>query len=65
MAIRDEPALSAHGAFVDFSANENNSFLFEFKTKITSKTKSCSTKDVKIMALLKYLRNFWRILKCH
>ena len=38
---------------IDFPANNNSSFLFNFKLKITGQTKN---------GLLKYLSNFWRTL---
>ena len=37
--------------------------MFEIKEKITGKTGSIGTKNVKIIAPLKYLSNFWRTLK--
>ena len=40
-----------------------NSILFKFKQQTRGQTRDNSTKDVEIMALLKYLSNFWRTLK--
>ena len=48
--------------------NDNlaNSESFKSKVKITGNTPDgVNTKDVKIIAPLKYLNNFWRTLKCH
>ena len=47
------------GALADF---RGNSVSFKFKQKITGSTGDNSTKAVQIMAPLKYLNNFWRML---
>ena len=60
---RDEPALNANGVINDFPADNNNSALFKFKTKIAGKTENDGTKNVKIMVQLKYLSNIWRTLE--
>ena len=48
------------GGLADFHCN---SLLFKFKQKITGSTGDDSTKAVQIMAPLKYLNNFWRMLE--
>ena len=60
---RDEPFLSDNGAVADFPADNNNSALFKFKTKIAERIGNNGTKGVKIMVPLKHLSNFWRILE--
>ena len=60
---RDEPFLNANGAIDDFVADNNNSALFKFKTKIAGRTENGDTDNVKIRVLLKYLSNFWRTLE--
>ena len=59
---RDEPFLD-NGAIAGFPANNNNSALFKFKTKIAGKTGNDGTKSVTIRLSLKYLSNFWRTLE--
>ena len=51
-----------NGAIADFSANNNNSASFKFKTKIAGITGNDGTKSVKIRVSLKYWSNFWRTL---
>ena len=51
-----------NGAITDFAANNNNSALFKFITKIAGITGNDGTKSVKIRVPLKYLSNFWRTL---
>ena len=61
---RDEPFLNANGDITDFSADNNNSASFKFKTKIAGKIEeSDDTKNVKIRVPLKYFSNFWRALE--
>ena len=56
---RDKPAVNNNGVIVTFNkASVIDSY--SFKEQITGDN---STKDVKIVALLKYLSNFWRALK--
>ena len=54
---RDEQCLN-NDAIADISADNNNSALFEFKTKVADKTKNNGTKIVKTMVPLKYFSNF-------
>ena len=57
---RDEPTLDNNGNIVNFSGNGS---LFKSKVKITGKTPAAvNTKDIEIIAPLKYLSNFWRTL---
>ena len=44
----DEPFLNANGDIADFPADDNNSALFKFKTKITGRIGNNDTKNVKI-----------------
>ena len=61
---RDEPAIENNNNINDFPTNNNNSKnSFKFKQQITGKTGNVGTKDVQIMALLKYLSNFLRTLE--
>ena len=46
---RDENFLDNNGAIVDFPADNNNSTLFRFKTKIADKTGNYGTQNVKIL----------------
>ena len=59
---KDEPALTDAGTFANSHAANNNAS-FKFKQKITGKTTANDRNDVRIMVPLKYLSNFWRILK--
>ena len=61
--MTDEPFLNANGAIADFLADNNNSALFKFKTKIAGRIGDGGTKNVKIRVPLKYLSNFWRTLE--
>ena len=54
---RGEQCLN-NDAIADISADNNNSALFEFKTKVADKTKNNGTKIVKTMVPLKYFSNF-------
>ena len=47
----DEPVLNNNGAVIDFPADNNNSALFKFKTKITDRKGNDGIKDVLKMAL--------------
>ena len=44
---RDESALDANSAVIDFSADSNNSASFKFKTKIAGKVENDGTKTLK------------------
>ena len=56
------PVVNNAGNIVDFDgANATDSF--NIKTKITGKTNGDEIINVEIMAPLKYLSNFWRILE--
>ena len=57
---RDERALNDAGAPVNFPGNSAS---FKFKQKITASTGDDGTKNVEIMAPLKYLSNFWSTLE--
>ena len=59
---RHETFQDSNGAIADFPANNNNSALFKFKTKIAGRTENDVTKNTKITVPLKYLINFWRTL---
>ena len=48
---RDEPVLNNNGAIIDFPADNNNSALFKFKTKITDRKGNDGIKDVLKMVL--------------
>ena len=60
---RDEAFLGANNAILYFPADNNNSGLFTFKTKITGRTENHGTKTFKIIVPLKYFINFWRNLE--
>ena len=60
---RDEPALGGNDNIIDFPADNNNSYSFKFKQQIRGQIGNRGTKDVEIMAPLKYLSNFWRALE--
>ena len=57
---RDELLLSDAGAIRSFHVDDNNSASFKFKQRITGVTGAYGTKDVEMMAPLKYLSDFWR-----
>ena len=67
---KEIPAVNNDGDIVDFNgANATDSF--NFKTKITGQTAADNNNgnvagrvDVEIMVALKYLSNFWKLLKC-
>ena len=54
---RDEPFLNANVAIAYFHADNSNSALFKFKTKITRRTGNYGTKNVKFRVPLKYFEN--------
>ena len=60
---RDEPFLDNSGDIADFPADNSNSALFKYKTKIAGRIGYDGTKKSKIRVPLKYLSNFWRILE--
>ena len=53
-----EPALDNNNNVIDFPANNNNSISFKFNQEITGHSGNDGTKNVEIMAPLKYLSNF-------
>ena len=59
---KDIPALNANDDIIIF-AEGNTTDSFNFKVKFTGGTGNNGTKDVEIMAPLKYLSNFWRTLE--
>ena len=60
---RDEPALDNNNITIDFSANDSNSILFNFKQQVTGQTGNVGTKHVEVIVPLKYLSNFWKTLE--
>ena len=56
----EEPALDNDNNIIDFHSSNNNSISFKVKQQIKGQIGNGSTKDVEIMAPLKYLSNFWR-----
>ena len=58
----DEQALNNAAVTIDFPATTNNNALFRFKEHIRDQIHDNSTKNVDIMAPLKYLSKFWRNL---
>ena len=60
---KDEPFLNANGAIADFPADNNNSALLKFKTKIAGRTGNDGTENVKMRVPLKHLGKFWRTLE--
>ena len=58
----DKPVTNDAGVLIDFTANDDTD-LFKFKQKLTDKIEHDGTKNLEIMAPLKYLSNFWRTLK--
>ena len=64
------PAVNDDGTTIDFNG-ANATDLFNFKTKIIGQTAANNNNgniagrvDVEIMVPLKYISNFWRLLKC-
>ena len=60
---RDKPALDDDNVITDFTVANSITDLFKIKEKLTGQTGKDGTENVEIMVLLKYLRNFWRILE--
>ena len=60
---REEPALDDDNVITDFTVANSITDLFKIKEKLTGQTGNDGTENVEIMVLLKYLRNFWRILE--
>ena len=60
---KDIPARDANDDDIVIFADGNSTDSFKFKLKITGRTGNGGTKDVEIMAPLKYLSNFWRTLE--
>ena len=60
---RDDPALDNNNNIIDFPADNNNSISFKFKQQNTRQRGHGGTKDIEIIAPLKYLINFWRTLE--
>ena len=58
---KDIPAADNNNPIINFAEN-NFTDSFNFKVKITGQTGDVGTKNVEIMAPLKYLSNFWRTL---
>ena len=58
----DEQALNNAAVTIDFPATNNNSASFRYKEQIRDQSDDHSTKNIDIMAPLKYLSNFWRNL---
>ena len=58
--FRVEPALTDAGALDNFAGNSAS---FIYKQNLTDLTRNNGRKAVKIMAPLKYLSNFWRIIE--
>ena len=59
---KDIPAVDNNNSITDFTEN-NLIDSFSFKLKMAGLTGDDRTKNVEIMAPLKYLSNFWRILE--
>ena len=59
---RDKPALGNIGAIVNF-INDNTTYSFKFKEKISAEIGNDSEESVEIMVQMKYLNNFWRFLE--
>ena len=59
---KDIPARDANNIIEAFTAG-NTTDSFNFKAKITYRTRNDGTKDVEIIVPLKYLSNFWRTLE--
>ena len=60
---RDEPFLDNNGDIADFPADNSNSALFKYKTKMAGRIGYDGTKNFKVRVPLKYFSNFWRILE--
>ena len=59
---KDIPGVNNDNTIVDFT-DDNVTDSFNFKVKMTRKTRDNGTKNVEIMVPLKYLSNFWRTLE--
>ena len=59
---KDIPARNNNDEITEFTAG-NPTDSFNFKVKITGRTRNDGTKNVEIMVPLKYLSNFWRTLE--
>ena len=59
---KDIPARNNNNEIINFTEG-NPTDSFNFKVKITGRTRNNGTKDVEIMVPLKYLSNFWRTLE--
>ena len=59
----DKPFLGNNGVTANFPADNNNSGLFKFKTKMIDTTENDGTKNVKIRVPFRYLSKFWRNLE--
>ena len=59
---KDIPARNNNNEITEFTVG-NTTDSFNFKAKITGQTGDDGTKDVEIIAPLKYLSNFWRTLE--
>ena len=59
---KDIPDRDANNIIEAFTAG-NTTDSFNFKAKITGRTRNDETKDVEIIVPLKYLSNFWRTLE--
>ena len=59
---KDIPAVGNDNAIANFT-NNNLTDSFNFKVKMTSRTRDNGTKNVEIIVPLKYLSNFWRTLE--
>ena len=53
------------GTVPDFLVVDNNSVSFKLKEKTALQTSGDCTENVEILVPLKYLTNFWDLLKCH
>ena len=59
---KDIPAVENNNTIVDITDN-NRTDSFNFKVKMIGQTGDIGTRNVEIMAPLKYLSNFWRTLE--
>ena len=59
---KDIPAVNDNNAIVNFAEN-NLTYSFNFKVKMTGRTRNDGTKNVEKTLPLKYLSNFWRTLE--
>ena len=54
-----------YGTVLDFLVVDNNSVSFKLKEKTALQTSGDCTENVETLVPLKYLTNFWDLLKCH